>query len=583
MNSKQRRSQKFHLAKGKYPIAKVRPQDEFPAFMARRRVVNLKEKTASLHPYDENIWTWRPKPKLMEVREVEAKGKAMVVQNEVQFQQMMDDIKQQYEITVDLEGHTERCYNEMNVLIQVSTYYKDYIIHVPSCVNLIMRDLKPVFESFEIVKILHGAQNDIFSMQRDYDIFMCAVIDTQLVYNYCYGEPKKGHLIGFKDMAKDLLGASCPKDWDEGAGLADWRVFPLPEKLQLYAQYDSALLMKCWQILKKGLADGSWEDSPLNPIDKSNANTCKIVKLRRPSTAEEDKLGYNILPEETNHYNKLHSWRLQRAKIVDEKPKEVITGPELAKIVKMKPKTEIELRSVFRSKTIPRWLVDVTHEIINLIHPPVVEEIDDRRQETTIECHDSNSEEMECEQELPVEIYSRKVEEVEFEKEEDVFEIFAPLDSLIPSSPPQGVTKSHIRTVKAPQTVPLRRKKWISNPPQKPPQPKQKHLKLKRDTPRYVPRPEGVPRKRSKLTPEQKAYQTKRRSFNRRQRKQIKKLQVTVEFSDGSPPKSTFVGGMCDAQYPKVSTPHTTSGSRSERRDKRDHKQVNKITIEDRH
>jgi len=339
-----------------------------------------------------------------------------------------------------------------------------------------------------------------------------------------------------------------------------WR-FPLQDNLKRYAQYDSSLLMECWQLLKKHLQDGCWEESILNPIVKSNANTCKMVKIKKPTPAEEDMIKYRIPQQDIILYKTLHMWRIFRARHVDEKPTEVLTNPELAKLVTQKPANDDDLKSVFHNKTIPRWIIDVTHEIFHLVHPPKEPE-NEFYMEFGVDDNEIHK--------RTVQIQEEPIPD-EWIEDDGILIVNAPKDSIFEEWLPSRCTpepdvlisepifetssttmetqkREHCRLVKAPENVPAFRKKWIPNPPQKPPSPKNNEpgaLKRKRETPKYKPRPHGVPRKRKKPTPELKIYGQRRRSFNKRQRKLDKQLKVTVEFPSVSSPKSTFGGGMC--------------------------------------
>ncbi|CAL8137434.1 unnamed protein product [Orchesella dallaii] len=103
--------------------------------------------------------------------------------------------------------------------------------------------------------------------------------------------------------------------------------------------------------------------------------------------------------------------------------------------------------------------------------------------------------------------------------------------------------KKLVRDTSAMSGLPLKMKKWISNPPCKP---VKKYTddslkKRKRTKPRRNKKP-------ANLNQEQKQYQRRRRQFNYRWNKQLRKFGVVVFREESSPPRGTSEGGVCDVQ-----------------------------------
>lgn len=146
-------------------------------------------------------------------------------------------------------------------------------------------ELGPILESEAVVKIIHGGQNDVLYMQRDFGIFPIAVMDTQFVYNFVEGITDNGYQIKFREMAKILLKSVFPADLVEACQMGDWRIFPLPPDMRRYARYDSSLLIQCWEIVKEQLKDISWRGSELNPLVRSSKLTASLYSLKDYNTA----------------------------------------------------------------------------------------------------------------------------------------------------------------------------------------------------------------------------------------------------------------------------------------------------------
>ena len=77
------------------------------------------------------------------------------------------------EIGVDLEAHSYRSFQGIACLIQISSPVKDYIIDpFPLWSDLTL--LNEIFANPKILKIFHGAKNDIQWLQRDFSIYVRA-------------------------------------------------------------------------------------------------------------------------------------------------------------------------------------------------------------------------------------------------------------------------------------------------------------------------------------------------------------------------------------------------------------------------
>jgi len=518
---KKENSAAYWKAQKEMPKAKHRPQDKYPEFLEYRRQLNNALLTSRTNPHVNEIMAFQPPSWLFDPLEITSKAYPVIVESREAFMKMMQDLKQQRVIAVDFEEHHLHSYLGMQMYIQVSTENFNYLIHIPSCFSFVLDHMRVIFESFSVVKILHGGDSDVLHLQRDFGIFAVAVVDTQYVYNYVYGITEKGFRIGFKTMSKELLKSANPVDFEASLQLADWRIHPLPENMKLYAMYDSFLLLKCWDLLRVNLIDGAWEQSSLNPFLKSNAMAAKGFKGKVYPSATQDASRMAVTTENMSVFTSLHYWREQRARFVDEPPSEVINTKELAEIVKKKPSSLEELKSVFAPYNYPFWIKEVKDEMLQLINAaqvPVPMETDDDWEEELL--------------------------------------IHAPEeDFLLPPTPaPQAFVqvpaenkkekpkiKSVVRDVSQLSKLPEVRKKWTSVPPHP----------VKRVNPnRPLKRKSRPPRRRIALSPESRKYQRRRRTFNYRRNKQERKYKICLQLpvtSEGPSLEEPFKEGVCDA------------------------------------
>lgn len=373
-NAKSRKLEAFKEAKRRFGTAKTRPQDVYPLFTKSRMFLNEADVfLPKVNPFYNEIISWIPPFYIFNTNYLEQKPPPIWVNNKHLFLTMMKDVNENSEIAVDMENHQSHSFRDMSCVIQLSTRAKNYVIHVPSCYEFIVCDLKSVLESIEIVKIVHGGANDITSFQRDFRIFPQAVIDTQFVYNYVTEEYDNGKLISLKTMIKEVLGSGYINDDDNAAQLADWRHDPLPPQMMRYAEKDSSLLLLTWQKLKINLRDGNWRHHTLNPFMKSNNNTSKCYKFPHIPTILEDATRYEITDERMEMFVVLHQWRLNRAKEVDEKPIEILNTKELVALTLAKPKDIQELTTIFYKQRLPKWIRGVEDHLISLVNPILIQ------------------------------------------------------------------------------------------------------------------------------------------------------------------------------------------------------------------
>ena len=93
---------------------------------------------------------------------------------------LANDLKEESttEIAIDLEAHADRSYQGFTCLIQISTRSKDFIVDALGLREHIGDALRPIFDNPKKVKVLHGADNDIQWLQRDFGLYIVNMFDT---------------------------------------------------------------------------------------------------------------------------------------------------------------------------------------------------------------------------------------------------------------------------------------------------------------------------------------------------------------------------------------------------------------------
>ena len=174
-------------------------------------------------------------------------------------------------VAVDLEADSMHHYKEKICLIQIATR-KTCIVIDP----LQIRDLSPLnvlFESPDIQKVFHGADYDVRSLYRDYDIQIQNLFDTELACRFL-GVPE----TGLDAVLYNRFNVQLNKRFQK----KDWSKRPLPKEMMDYAASDVIYLIALAAELRKELiAKGrlSWAQEEWD-----------LLSQVRPSTKDEEPL-----------------------------------------------------------------------------------------------------------------------------------------------------------------------------------------------------------------------------------------------------------------------------------------------------
>jgi ribonuclease D len=180
-------------------------------------------------------------------------------------------LEQEPSIGVDLEADSMYHFQEKVCLIQLATAGRNVIID-----TIAIRDLaalKPVFRNPEIRKVFHGADYDVRSLYRDFDIRINTLFDTQLACRFLGIRE-----TGLEAVLKNAFGVTVDKKYQR----KDWSRRPLPADMLAYAAGDVRYLVPLAQKLEAELeAKGrmSWV-----------SEECRLLSKVRPTVAEEKPL-----------------------------------------------------------------------------------------------------------------------------------------------------------------------------------------------------------------------------------------------------------------------------------------------------
>lgn len=220
------------------------------------------------------------------------------------------------EFAVDLEHHDFHSYQGITCLMQVSTRSQDFIV---DCLQLrdVMHRLNSVFLNPGILKVFHGAKEDIRWLQKDFCVYVANMFDTGIALQTLH----MPHGLAF---AVDHF---CQVRLDKKYQLADWRIRPLPADMVHYARQDTHYLLYCYDRLKALLLHSEGRASVGNLLVyvlEDSRRLC-LTKYERPefnpNESYKDAMGRSLgglRPVQTEVLRRVFNWRDAAARDADE-------------------------------------------------------------------------------------------------------------------------------------------------------------------------------------------------------------------------------------------------------------------------
>ncbi|MBF0378736.1 MAG: HRDC domain-containing protein [Desulfamplus sp.] len=241
------------------------------------------------------------------------------------------DIELHNKIAMDLEADSLHHFKERVCLVQMASSKSNYLVDPLTITDF--SPLKPICENPSITKVFHGADFDIRSLDRDFDIKICNLFDTEIACR-------------FLGIQKRSLAALLKKHFnlnlDKRFQKTDWSQRPLSKQMIEYSINDVAYLIELSEILREKLIDIgrlSWamEEFELQTkvrYDK-HEDTPLFTKFKGAGKMSKENLAV------------LESLLQMRAKIAEEKNIplfKIISSESITTLALRKPKNMNELR-----------------------------------------------------------------------------------------------------------------------------------------------------------------------------------------------------------------------------------------------
>ena len=194
-----------------------------------------------------------------------------IIETSTQLEKLVHHLGTQESIAFDLEADSMYHFQEKICLIQAATRQMNAVID-----PLRLRDLSslgPVFANPSIKKIFHGADYDVRSLYRDFEIEIHNLFDTQVACKF----------LGIRSTGlESVLLEQFNIHLDKRYQRKDWSVRPLPAEMLAYAANDVCHLLPLAQKLE--------EELRMKGRHRWVQEECELLSLVRPANNNHEPL-----------------------------------------------------------------------------------------------------------------------------------------------------------------------------------------------------------------------------------------------------------------------------------------------------
>ena len=281
-----------------------------------------------------------------------------LVKNQVDLRRIAFDLERETTLGVDLEADSLFHYQEKVCLIQISTPSENILVDALS-----LDDLSPlslVFADPNIRKVFHGADYDMRSLYRDFDIEVNALFDTQIAARFL-GSME----TGLASLLNEKLKVHIEKKYQK----RDWSERPLPAAMLSYAVQDTCHLLPLSRILEKELR----AKNRLFCVEEE----CQLLSRVRPAPSNDNPLflkfkgAKRLDPRGLALLESILQLRDDMARRRNRPPFKILGNEPILEIVERRPLTEKDLENIKglsarQVKMLGRPILKKTYEAITL-------------------------------------------------------------------------------------------------------------------------------------------------------------------------------------------------------------------------
>lgn len=266
---------------------------------------------------------------------------------------LVDELAGCRAIGIDTEADSLHHYTEKVCLLQLTAFGGSSWLIDP----LALRDLSalaPILADAAVLKVVHGGDNDVMSLRRDFGFSFRCMFDTSIAARLL-GDTE----VGLQALVRNELGIELSK----GSQRDDWSKRPLTAKQEAYALADVAHLMALAARLTERLAEAGrthWAREEFEAL----ASLPAAQKRTGPDEFRRIKGSAKLSRRQQAVLRELYLWREERAALADRPPFKIV-GPEvLLALAERSPTTIDEVSDALASYPRQRSQIEVVHAAI---------------------------------------------------------------------------------------------------------------------------------------------------------------------------------------------------------------------------
>ena len=257
----------------------------------------------------------------------------VLIENDRDLKKIILELEREAAIGVDLEADSMFHYQEKVCLVQISTQRLNLLIDPLSVKDL--SPLAPVFADRQVRKVFHGADYDMRSLYRDFDMEVHSLFDTQIAARFLGIRE-----IGLASLLQEKFQVSSDKRYQK----KDWSQRPLPPPMLQYGVQDTFHLLPLAGILERELM----EKGRLFCVEEE----CELLSRVRPNSSKKRPFFPNFKgaakldPRSLAVLENVLVLRDQEAKRRDCPHYKVLGNKPIMEIVRIKPVTKNDLSGI---------------------------------------------------------------------------------------------------------------------------------------------------------------------------------------------------------------------------------------------
>ncbi len=246
-------------------------------------------------------------------------------------------------IGIDTEADSLHHYTEKVCLVQLTAFGGASCLVDPLALGD-LSPLAPILADPSVLKVVHGGDNDVSSMRRDFGFSFRTMFDTSIAARLL-GDTE----LGLQALVRNELGVELTK----GSQKDDWSKRPLTAKQEAYALADVEHLMALAARLTARLAEAGrteWAREEFAVL----ANLPPAEKRTGPDEFRRIKGSAKLPRRQQAVLRELYQWREARALAADRPPFKIVSAELLLAMAERIPASVEEVARVLASH--PRQL-----------------------------------------------------------------------------------------------------------------------------------------------------------------------------------------------------------------------------------